>query len=166
VASTEHQLGSIVSVFSLPTPLARLCGIASQAGIEIRDGNDPSRDDDTAAIVACHGRVIALNPALGGDDLRADVLAMSLDVAARITSHDTGHPGAITAPGGLVIITGNRIPAPQTGPGSFATLLARKCGRDTASAAFTYHIPHPRLQQRGHDPSRGRERGCRRCTPR
>ena len=140
MASTEHHPGSIVSVFDLPTPLARLRGIASQTGIHIRD-HHASTGDAAAATVTCHGRAIGLNPALGSDDLCADVLAMALDVAARITSHDTGHPGAITAPGGLVIITGNRIPAPQTGPGSLATLLARKCGRDNASAAFTYHIP-------------------------
>jgi hypothetical protein len=141
VASTGHHPGSVFRVFDLPTPLARLYSIASKTGIDIRDHDAVSGDDDTAAIVTCHGRAIAVNPALGSDDLRADVLAMALDVAARITSYDTGHPGAITAPGGLVVITGTRIPAPRTGPGAFATLLARKCGRDTASAAFIYHVP-------------------------
>lgn len=140
MAITGHHPSSIVGVFDLPTPLARLYGIASQTGVEIRD-HDATSGDDTAAIVTRRGKTIALNPALDSDDLRADVLAMALDVAARITSHDTGHPGAIAAPGGLVIITGNRMPAPGTGPGAFATLLARKCGRDTASAAFAYRVP-------------------------
>jgi hypothetical protein len=164
VAITAYHPGSIFSVFDLPTPIARLYGIASQTGIEIRDHHDPS--GDTAAIVARGGEAVALSPTLGSDDLRADVLAMALDVAARITSHDTGHPGAITAPGGLVIITGNRIPAPQTGPGAFATVLARKCGRDTASAAFTYHIPKSANDSRGNSPGPGRQQRRRRSTPR
>jgi hypothetical protein len=163
VASTEHHPGSIVSVFSLPTPLARLCGIACQAGIHIGD-YDAAFEDAAAAIVACGGETIALNPALGSDDLRADVLAMALDIAARITSHDTGHSGAITAPGGLVIITGNRIPSPESGPGAFATVLARKCGRDTASAAFTYYVPSPTPTTARTKTRPGREPGCRRCT--
>ena len=45
------------------------------------------------------------------------------------------------APGGFVVITRNRIPAPETGPGAFATLVARRCGRDTVSAAFEYYVP-------------------------
>jgi hypothetical protein len=165
VAVTEHHPGSIFTVFDLPNPLARLYGIASQAGIQIRDHGDPC--GGTAAIIACHGRTIALNPALDGGDLRADVLAMALDVAARITGYDTGHPGAITAPGGLVIITGNRIPVPQTGPGAFATLLARKCGRHTASAAFKYYVPRSANDHsRSNSPDLGREQGRRRSTPR
>jgi hypothetical protein len=90
--------------------------------------------------VVC-GATIALNPALEDDDLRADVLAMALEIAAVMTSRATGEPGEVYAPGGFVVITRNRIPAPETGPGAFATLVARRCGRDTVSAAFEYYVP-------------------------
>jgi len=115
---TEHKPGSVLS---LPTPLARLYGTAMKLGIEVRDFpcEGLPGDDDTAAVVVC-GATIALNPAIEGDDLRADVLAMALEIAA---------------------ITTNRIPAPETGPGALATAVARRCGRETASAAFEFSVP-------------------------
>jgi hypothetical protein len=101
-----------------------------------------SAGDDPAAIVGC-GEIIALNPALEDDDLRADILAMALEIVACLdpASRSDGEVAEIIAPGGLVIITRNRIPAPGTGPGAFATHIARRCGRDTTSAAFEYHVP-------------------------
>jgi hypothetical protein len=136
---TDHKGGSVLS---LPTPLARLYGTAMTLGIEVRDFPDDglSPDDDTAAVVIC-GASIAVNPALEGDDLRADVLAMALEIAAVMTSYDTGDPGEVYAPGGFVIITRRRVLAPETGPGALATAVARKCGRDTASAAFEFCVP-------------------------
>jgi hypothetical protein len=130
------------SVLNLPTPLARLYGTAMKLDIQIRDfpGDGLAGGDDPAAVVVC-GAAIAINPALEGDDLRADVLAMALEIAAIMTNRETGDPGEIYAPGGFVVITRNRVPAPQTGPGSLATLIARKCGRDTASAVFEYYVP-------------------------
>lgn len=137
---TEHKPGSVLS---LPTPLARLYGTAMKLGLEVRDfpceGLDG--DDGTAAVVAC-GATIALNPALEGDDLRADVLAMALEIAAVMTNRETSDPGEVYAPGGFVLITRNRVPAPETGPGALATAVARRCGRDTASAAFEFSVPH------------------------
>jgi len=136
---TEHKEGSVLS---LPTPLARLYGTAMTLGIEVRDLPDDGLpgDDDTAAVVIC-GASIALNPALESDDLRADVLAMALEIAAIMTNCDTGDPGEVYAPGGFVIISRHRVPAPETGPGALATAVARKCGRDTASAAFGFCVP-------------------------
>ena len=136
---TEHKPGSVLS---LPTPLARLYGTAMKLGIEVRDFpcEDLAGDDDTAAVVVC-GATIALNPAIENDDLRADVLAMALEIAVVMTNRETGDPGEIYAPGGFVVITRNRVPAPRTGPGSLATLIARRCGRDTASAVFGYYVP-------------------------
>ena len=137
---TEHKPGSVLS---LPTPLARLYGTAMKLGIEVRDfpcEGDPG-DDDTAAVVVC-GATIALNPAIENDDLRADVLAMALEIAAIMTNRETGDPGEIYAPGGFVVITRHRVvPAPETGPGALATAVARRCGRDTASAAFEFSVP-------------------------
>jgi hypothetical protein len=135
----EHKRDSVLN---LPTPLARLYGTAMKLDIEVRDFpcDGPPGDDDTAAVVVC-GATIALNPALEDDDLRADVLAMALEIAAVMTSRATGEPGEVYAPGGFVVITRNRIPAPETGPGAFATLVARRCGRDTVSAAFEYYVP-------------------------
>jgi hypothetical protein len=104
-----------------------------ETGIGIRDY--PHDDAGTAAIVA-DGKVIVLNSDLADDGLRADVLAMALEVAIVMTNR----PGAICAPGGSVVITHNRVPAPAAGIGKFATLMARTCGRDTASAAFEYYI--------------------------
>lgn len=136
---TEHRQDGVLS---LPTPLARLYGTAMKLGIEVRDlpGDGLSGDDDTAAVVVC-GATIALHPALEDDDLRADVLAMALEVTAVMTNRETGDPGEIYAPGGFVVITRNRVPAPLTGPGAFATLIALRCGRETASAAFEFHVP-------------------------
>jgi hypothetical protein len=59
-----------------------------------------------------------------------------------MTNRETSDPGEVYAPGGFVLITINRIPAPETGPGALATAVARKCGRDTASAAFEFSVPH------------------------
>jgi hypothetical protein len=131
-------------ILSMSTPLARLYALAMEAGIEVRDmllDYERSGGDDPAAIVGC-GETIALNPALDGDDLRADILAMALEIVACLdpASRGEGEITEITAPGGLVIITRNRIPAPRTGPGAFATHIARRCGRDTISAAFEYHV--------------------------
>src|SRR5262249_29257116 len=137
---TEHKPGSVLS---LPTPLARLYGTAMKLGIEVRDfpceGLDG--DDDTAAVVVC-GATIALNPAIEYHDLRADVLAMALETAAVMTNRKTSDPGEVYAPGGFVVITHRRVPAPETGPGALATAVARRCGRDTASAAFEFSVPH------------------------
>jgi hypothetical protein len=136
---TEHNEDSVLN---LPTPLARLYGTAMKLGIEVRDFrcDDLPGDDDTAAVVVC-GAAIALNPGLESDGLRADVLALALEIAAVMTNCETGDPDEVYAPGGFVVITRNRVPAPAAGPGAFATLIARKCGRDTASAAFEYYVP-------------------------
>jgi hypothetical protein len=59
-----------------------------------------------------------------------------------MTNRQTSDPGEVHAPGGFVLITRNRVPAPETGPGALATAVARRCGRDTASAAFEFSVPH------------------------
>jgi hypothetical protein len=100
----------------------------------------PWPDESLAAIVSL-GEYIALGPGLDDDDLRADVLAMALIVAAVMGDSDVGHPCAIVAPAGVVLISRRRVPQPAHGPGNLATLLARKCGRDIASAAFEYAAP-------------------------
>jgi hypothetical protein len=143
------------------TPLAFLYGVAMETGIGVRDypGADP-HEDGTAAIVI-KGKVIALNSALADDGLRADVLAMALEVATVMTDRPGSRPGAIYAPGGFVVITGSRVPAPPAGVGRFATFMARKSGRDTASAAFEYYIP----QFEYHIPQGPRRRPLVRCGP-
>jgi hypothetical protein len=125
----------------LPGALARLYQTAMRLGITVLDDGAGAGwpDENTAAIVSC-GEHIALKPGLD-DDLRTDVLAMALIVAAVMGDRPAGHPCAITAPGGLVVISQTRAPRPGPGPGKLATLLARKCGRDTASAAFEYMMP-------------------------
>jgi hypothetical protein len=126
----------------LPDPLARLYSTAVRLGITVRHGAteaSPWPDESTAAIVA-FGEHIALKPGLADDGLRTDVLAMALIVAAVMGDCTTGHPCAITAPSGLVLISRTRVPNPAPGPGELATLLARKCGRHTASAAFEYTV--------------------------
>jgi len=96
-------------------------------------------DDGVAAVVGS-GEHIVLGPGLADDDLRADVLAMALIVAAVMGDRPAGHPCAVTAPGGVVLIFRTRVPRPGPGPGLLATRLARACGRDTASAAFEYTV--------------------------
>ena len=130
------------SALGRPGPLARLYGTAMHLGITVLEGAAGAGswpNDSTAAIVSS-GERIALNPGLD-DGLRTDVLAMALIVAAVMGDRDTGHPCAITAPDGLVLISRTRVPRPGAGPGQLATLLARTCGCDTASAAFEYTIP-------------------------
>ena|SRR5215471_14994494 len=121
-----------------PTPLAFLYSVAMETGIRVCDY--PGGDGDIAAIVA-GGTLIALNSDLTDDGLHADVLAMALEVATVMTDRPDDRPGTVYAPGGFVAITGTRVPPPAAGVGRFATLMARKFGRDTASAAFEYHIP-------------------------
>ena len=131
MAVSERAIGDTLG---WPTPLACLYSLALETGIGVRDC--PHDDGDTAAIVA-DGQGITLSPGLGDDGLRADVLAMALEVAIVMANR----PGTVCPLGGFVVITRNRIPAPAGGLGRFATLMARTCGRDTASAAFEYHIP-------------------------
>ena len=131
MAVSERAIGNALG---WPTPLACLYSIAMETGIRVRDY--PREDGDTAAIVA-DGKVIAMSAGLADDGLRADVLAMALEVAIAMTNR----PGTICAPGGFAVITPHRVPAPAAGVGKFATLVARACGRDTASAAFEYHVP-------------------------
>lgn len=125
-----------------PTPLTFLYSVAMETGIRVCDypGGDRRADGDIAAIVA-GGSLIALSSDLADDGLRADVLAMALEVATVMTDRLDDRPGTVYAPGGFVVITRARVPAPAAGVGKFATLMARKSGRDTASAAFKYHIP-------------------------
>src|SRR5215470_294912 len=124
-----------------PTPLAFLYSVAMETGIRICDypGGDPRVGGDIAAIVA-GGTLIALNSDLTDDGLHADVLAMAREVATVMTDRPDDRPGTVYAPGGFVAITGTRVPPPAAGVGRFATLMARKFGRDTASAAFEYRI--------------------------
>jgi hypothetical protein len=125
-----------------PEALVRLCDTAMRLGITVLDGVAGGirwPDEDTVAIVA-FGEHIALKPRLH-TGLRTDVLAMALIVAAVMGDRAIDHPCAITAPGGFVLISATRVPASASGPGQLATLLARRCGRDTASAAFAYATP-------------------------
>jgi len=131
MAVSERAIGNALG---WPTPLACLYSIAMETGIGVRDY--PDDDGETAAIVA-DGQVIALSSGLEDDGLRADVLAMALEVAIVMTNR----PGTICDPDGFVVITRNRVPAPAAGLGKFATLMARTCGRDTDSAAFEYYVP-------------------------
>jgi len=65
------------------------------------------------------------------------VLAMALEVAIVMANR----PGVLCPVGGFIVITRNRVPAPASGVGKFATLMARTCGRDTTSAAFEFYVP-------------------------
>jgi hypothetical protein len=127
-------------------PLGRLHDTAMRLGITVLDGAagdsqwpDQWPDESTAAIVV-FGEHIALRPGLG-DGLRTDVLAMALIAAAVMSDCPSGHSCVITAPGGFVLISHTRSARTGPGPGDLATLLARKCGRGTASAAFEYSTP-------------------------
>jgi hypothetical protein len=130
------------AVFGWPTPLAFLYGIAMEAGIGVRDfpGGAPYTRGNIAAIVT-NGSVISISSNLADDGLRADVLAMALEVATVMTERPGSRRGAIYAPAGFVVITSNRVPVPAAGVGKFATVMARRFGRDTDSAAFEYYIP-------------------------
>jgi len=135
-------------VLSLPTPLARLYGVALQIGIRVTDGcpqlwdeQDEENFSEAAAIVSFPDTV-CLNPGLEGDDLRADVLAMGLSVAAMMVCDETtALPGDVVAPSGFVVITRDRVREPTHPAGRFATMMAQRCGRDTASAAFDCYLP-------------------------
>jgi hypothetical protein len=131
-----------VPELGLTKAFARLHDTAARIGITVLDGSagdNPWPDDGAAAIVA-FGEHIAMRPGLD-HGLRTDVLAMALIVAAVMGERPTGHSCAITAPGGLVLISRTRAAQGESGPGKLATLLVRKCGRDTASAAFEYTTP-------------------------
>jgi hypothetical protein len=121
-----------------PTPLACLYSLAMGTGIRVRDY---PHDDGRAAAIVADGKGIGISPDLADDGLRADVLAMALEVAIVMANR----PGTVCAPGESVVITRNRVPPPAGGLGKFATLIARTCGRDTESAAFQYYI----LMRRG-----------------
>jgi len=135
-------------VLSLPTPLARLYGVALQMDIRVTDGcpqlwdeQDEENFSEAAAIVSFPD-TICLNPWLEGDDLRADVLAMALSVAAMMVCDESAAlPGDVVAPGGFVVITRDRVREPAEPVGRFATMMAQWCGRDITSAAFDCYLP-------------------------
>jgi hypothetical protein len=127
----------------MPDILLRLHATATHIGVTVLDGSANLRHwpDERVAAIVSFGERIALGPGLDDDGLRADVLAMALIVAAVMGDCATGHPCAITAPAGYVLTSRTRAPQAAQGPGELATLLARKCGRDIASAAFEYTAP-------------------------
>jgi hypothetical protein len=131
-------------VLSLPTPLARLYGLAMHMDFVVRDGADNWNDleNDTAAI-CIFGKYIALNPALQDDQLRAEVLAMALAVVPGMTNvPECDEVGSIYPRHGYVCSTLNRLPDSEaTSIGKLATLFARQCGVDTESAAFEWYLP-------------------------
>jgi len=131
-----------VPELQLAGPLARLYGTANHLGITVLDGVAAAGrwPDERIAAIAVFGEHIALKHGLD-EGLRTDVLAMALIVAAVMGDCPTGHPCEIFAPGGFVLISQTRVPGTASGPGRLATLLARRCGRDTASAAFEYTAP-------------------------
>src|SRR5215467_1867770 len=129
-----------------PTPLAFLYSVAMETGIRVCDY--PGGDGDIAAIVV-GGTLIALNSDLTDDGLHADVLAMALEAATVMPDRPDDRPGTVYAPGGFVAITGTRVPPPAAGVGRFATLMAPKFGRDTASPAFEYRIPRVQYHSPG-----------------
>jgi hypothetical protein len=130
MAVSERATGRMLG---WPTPLACLYSIAMETGIGVRDY--PHGHADIAAVVT-DSKAIALNSGITDDELRADVLAVALEVAIVMANR----PGAICDPGEFVVITRNRVPAPAVGVGRFATLMARTCGQETDSAAFDYYI--------------------------
>ncbi len=124
------------------TPLARLHSTAAQLGIMVLDAADddgPWLGDDSAAIVV-GGDVIAINPGLGDDGLRADVLAMALAITWFARPRETGHTADITAASGFILISRTRVAGPLRGPGKLAAVIASQHGR-TTSAAFEYTVP-------------------------
>ena len=146
MAVSERAIGNALA---WPTPLACLYSLAMETGIGIRDY---WHEDSSVAAIVDDGKVIALSCGLADDGLRADVLAMALEVAIAMTNR----PGTICAPRGFAVITPHRVPAPAAGAGKFATLVARACGRDTASAAFEYYVPG--FPGDGHEPGAARRR--------
>jgi hypothetical protein len=73
------------------TSLARLHSTAAQLGmvLDAADDDGPWLGDDSAAIVV-GGDVIAINPGLGDDGLRTDVLAMALAITWFTSPRETG----------------------------------------------------------------------------
>ncbi len=134
-----------------PDPLPRLYRTATRLGITVLDRTAAILwpDESTAAVVG-FGEHIVLNLGIDDDALHADLLAMALIVAAVMGDCPSGHPCAIAAPSGVVLISRTRVPLPVRGPGLLATLLARQCGRDTASAAFEYAVPAARMTTAPH----------------
>jgi hypothetical protein len=132
-----------VPALAQSTPLARLHSTAAHLGIIVLDAADddgPWLGDGSAAIVV-GGDLIAVNPGLGDDGLRADVLAMALAVTWFTSPRETGHTGDITAASGFILISRTRVAEPSHGPGKLAAVIASQHGRDTASAAFEYTVP-------------------------
>jgi hypothetical protein len=131
-------------VLSLPTPLARLYGLAMCFGIEVRDGGDcwDDMEHDVAALCV-FGKYIAINPGIDDDQLRAQVLAMALSILPGMTNvPECDEPGSIYTRHGYVCITFDRVPASEaTSIGKVATIFARQCGLDTVSAAFEWYVP-------------------------
>jgi hypothetical protein len=132
-----------VPALAQSTSLARLHSTAAHLGITVLDAADddgPWLGDDSAAIVV-GGDLIAINPGLGDDGLRADVLAMALAITWFTSPRETGHTGDITTASSFILISRTRAAGPLRGPGKLAAVIASQHGRGTASAAFEYTVP-------------------------
>ncbi len=127
------------SALSLPTPLARLYGVAMEIGLEVLDydgrgdGDGPWIDDDALAIIGADERraTVVLGPAARGDDLVADLVAFSVALASGMAE------GHVDAPDGTAVVDCKRVPVPARGPGALAAAVARECGREM-TASFAY----------------------------
>jgi hypothetical protein len=137
-----------------PTPLAFLYGVAMEAGLTVYDyrGGEAPNDSDTAAIVA-DGNLIALNGALADDGLRADVLAMALEVATVMTDRPGGRRGAIYAPTG----------SSSSPPTGFGSRSPGQAGSPPSWPARPAGTPPPR---RSSTTSRSSSAPCRRVSRR
>jgi hypothetical protein len=116
----------------LRTPYTRLRHLIEAGGTYTLTAYDELLGShDAAAVIRC-GRSIASSPRLSNEQTRCEVLAMAIAVAS-------------TAPAGTVIIRTERDPdadrdTDRVTTGLIATMLARHCGLETASAAFRWQV--------------------------
>lgn len=145
VISTPEMAGLPPEMLALPGPFERLLATAdAMDGVEVGvmpDDTAGEPDGPDPAAYAAYGKHIFLAPDLC-TSLAADVLAMAIAVINKMTNMpDAPGDGNIVAPAGWVAISRERLPYDAANvAGRWATEIARRCGRDVASASFRWTV--------------------------
>lgn len=139
-----------MSVLDLPTPLARLYGLAMEIGVSVASPDAGWPDDGILAIVGAAldpesegaervrnpGAVILTDPRLD-DDLCTETLAFAVAILC------TQYERVAAAPERFVAIGRERLPEPIMGVATMAREIAARCGYSPGERSLEFEIRTP-----------------------
>lgn len=139
-----------MSVLDLPTPLARLYGLAMEIGVSVASPDGAWPDDGILAIVGAAldpdsdgaenvvnpGAVILTDPRLD-DDLCTETLAFAVAILC------TKYEKVAAAPERFVAISRTRLPEPSIGVATMAREIAARCGYTVGEQSLEFEVRTP-----------------------